>query len=461
MPRPDSTLPFGVIRLAIIVVGGLVVLQSSPGLGLPKIAYLVVAGVVAAGSVRNIWRLRDSPIFDAVRPWLIVSGLLILLIAISLPVSLANGTPIAQWLRDASTYGLFAAAPVFALDAAASGRRGLLLGLTVAFASLGALSFGIYWITLRNLAALPFSQLVLPTASLPTVLFLVSLAAAIVDRPRRLAWILLGGITLGLFLVTGTRSALLILAAVPVIVVMAGRPGWRGSAVASISIAAVAAVFVVTVQAGFVSASRQLPPPIDVATPTNAAPTTAGASTSGPPPVGASPAATPSPTPLTLPPPTNPNANVLQRIRDFLASPARDGSIRERVIQYGVAWELFASSPVLGVGLGHPFAWTRLDGSSRVDFTADTPLVLPAKLGILGVAWLALLAAVWVTFVRRLRRTGVTIPGLVMAGWATVIVALAWTGMAVEDKGFSFALMLVLALGLIELQARPAPTPGP
>jgi O-antigen ligase len=157
---------------------------------------------------------------------------------------------------------------------------------------------------------------------------------------------------------------------------------------------------------------------------------------------------------VTAPPPTNPNANLLQRILDFLASPARDGSIRERVTQYGVAWDLFTSSPILGVGLGHPFPWTRLDGSSRVDFTADTPLVLPAKLGIVGVAWLAVLAVVWVMFARRLR-TG--IPRLVMAGWAVVILALAWTGIAVEDKGFSFALMLILALGLMDLERAPAP----
>ena len=32
------------------------------------------------------------------------------LIAISLPVSIAHGTPISLWLRDAATYGLFAAA---------------------------------------------------------------------------------------------------------------------------------------------------------------------------------------------------------------------------------------------------------------------------------------------------------------------------------------------------------------
>ncbi|MEO8437415.1 MAG: hypothetical protein ABI562_03085, partial [Chloroflexota bacterium] len=176
----------GVTRLAIIVFGGLVVLQSSPGLGPTKLAYLGLAAVIFGLSARRVWQLRDHPIFADARPWLLVSALLIIIIAISLPVSLAKGTPIAQWLRDTATYGLFAAAPIFALDAAASMRRGLVLGLTVVFATLGLLSFGIYWITLRNLAVLPIEQLVLPTASLPTVLFLVAFAAAVVDRPRRI-----------------------------------------------------------------------------------------------------------------------------------------------------------------------------------------------------------------------------------------------------------------------------------
>ena len=407
--------------------------------------------------MRSIWRLRDRPIFHAARPWLAVSGLLFALIAFSFPVSVAHGTPVAQWLRDAATYGLFAAAPVFALDAATSKRRGLLLGLLVAFASLGALSFAMYWVSLRNLAALPFSQLVLPTGSLPTVLFLV---AMIIDRPRRLGWIILAGATLGLFLVTGTRSALLIVAAIPIMIVMAGRPRFRMAISASIGVGIVAAVFVIAIQAVFVSASRQLPPPIDV----SSAPVPSSASSQGA--IGSTnPAASSaetrqSPDPVTVPRPVPiPDKNLVWRIQDFLSSPLRDGSVQERLTQYGVAWDLFVSSPLVGVGLGHPFPWTRLDGSTRVDFTADTPLVLPAKLGILGLLWLAILAVVWLKFVGRLRRLGTTIPGLVMGGWAAVLVVLAWTNLSLEDKGFSFALMLVLALGMIELDAMPSTSP--
>ena len=151
---------------------------------------------------------------------------------------------------------------------------------------------------------------------------------------------------------------------------------------------------------------------------------------------------------------------MIERLQAFLASPGADGSVRERLTQYGVAWDLFTRNPVLGTGLGYSFVWTRFDGSTYSDFTADTPLVFPAKLGILGIAWLVVLAMVWIGFLRRLRRVGGTsIVGLAMATWAVLIVTFIWAGFMVEDKGFSLALMLMLALGFMEVE-RATPMPA-
>ena len=418
--------PPGIMRLLVVVGGGLMVLQSSQGLELPKLAYLAMAGIAFVFSCREILDLRGTAMFAAARSWLVVSLMLLALIAVSLPVAIASGTSLSSWLRDAATYGLFAAAPVFALDAAASMRRGQLLGLTIAIGALGALSFAINWITLRNLADLPFDKFVLPTGSLPGALFLVSLGAAIVDHPHRLAWIVLGGGALGSFIVGGSRSSLVILVALPLVVLYAGRPFVARSIAASVGIGIVAFALVVAIQAGFVGASQEI--------------------------------ARPDGSSQTLRPAPNPDVTVISRTLDFVAAPGRDGSLQERLAQYRVAWDLFASSPLLGVGIGHPFVWTRLDGSVKNDFTADTPLVLPAKLGIAGVAWVIVLGLVWLQFVQRLRRTaGVTIPGLAMAGWAGIIVAGAWAAFAIEDKGFSFAIMLVLALAFIEVERARSP----
>jgi hypothetical protein len=366
---------------------------------------------------------------------MIASLLLAGLIAISLPVSLAHGTPIAQWLRDAATYGLLAAAPVVALDAAASMRGGLLRVLTVATAMLGTVSFAIYWITARNLAILPFERLVLPTASLPTALFVLSLGAAVIDRPRRLVWIILGGVTLGVFLFTGSRSALFFLVALPVVMVVAGRPLLVRSALASVGVTIVAVAFVVIAQGALVGAGPDLAPPIETGPPA----TSAGAAPAGP-----------SPTPHGT---GELEATLITRLQAFLASPWQDGSIRERVAQYRVAWDLFVLSPVIGTGLGHEFVWTRIDGTIRRDFTADTPLVLPAKLGVIGIAWLTFFAFAWVRLLQRLRQAaGLTIPGLAMTGWGAILVALGWGTFILEDKGFSLALMFLLSLAFIEFE---------
>jgi hypothetical protein len=441
--------PAPVLRFVIVVVGGLVVLQSSQGLAPPKVVYLAIAGIAFLLSCRAVLDLRGRAMFAAARPWLIASILLLALIVISLPVAMLHGTPLSAWLRDADTYGLYAAAPIFALGAAASMRLQLLLRLAVVVAGLGALSFALYWIRLRNLAILPFDQFVLPTTSLPTTLFVLSLSAAVIDRRPRAGWIILGGIALGLFLVAGTRSALFLLVALPVVVVVAGRPLIARSAAAA-GVGLVAVGYLLAVQTSFAMAGREVAPPIDVAGPTTtseigvgASPGSGGTSGSGTP-------AERTPTPRQAP---NPDANVVQRMQDFLAAPERDVSVRERVTQYVVAWDLFTSSPIVGVGLGHQFTWTRIDGTVYTDFTADTPLILPAKLGILGLAWIVLLAGVWIRFVLLLRRmAGATVPGLAMAGWAAVLVALVWAGLTLEDKGFSFAVMFLLALGFIEIE---------
>lgn len=447
--------PAGIARLLVVVAGGLLVLQSSPGLTPPKIAYLAAAGIAVLLSTRALWAMRERPMVEAARPWLLGSSILAALIVLSLPVALANGTPFAQWLRDAATYGLVATAPIVAVDAAASNRWRLLLVIAATTGALGALSYALYWITARNLAILPIEHLVLPTSSLPTALFVLSLAAAMLDRARRVEWIVVGGLAFGVFLLTGTRSALFFLVALPIVSVVAGRRLVRPSVGASAGIAAVAFVSVLTAQAAFVSAGRELAPPIDDGSPTPSADLSSSPGESG----GPAPTAPGGPSPTPRPPP-NPDATLVERLRDFLTSPERDGSIRERVTQYGVAWELFASSPLVGVGLGHPFEWTRIDGTTRRDFTADTPLVLPAKLGLLGVAWLAFFASEWVIFVRRLRRAvGPSVAGLAMTGWGGILIALAWSGTIFDDKGFSFALMLLLSLAFVEYERAGAPGP--
>jgi O-antigen ligase len=438
-------LPPGIARLLIVVVGGIVVLQSSPNLDPWKLAYLALAGTATLFSCRSVWVRRDSTLVVAGRPWIVTSVLLLTLVALSLPVALANGTPLSQWFRDAAAYGLLAVAPIVALDASDSGRSDLLLAITVVTGALAAGSLALFWIDVRNPAELAIQRLVLPTAGLSITLFLVTVAAAITGRPNRAAWILAGGLTLGSFLVTGTRSSLFLLISLPIMVIVAGRDVLVRSAVSIAGVSVVAVAFVVIFQGAFVGdESGSVPPPIDLVPRESA---------------GGAPLPTQLQTQLPTPlPPLDPDATLVRRLERFLNAPLQDPSLRERISQYRVAWDLFLSSPIMGQGLGRTIEWTRVDGTVLRAFTADTPVVLLAKLGLLGMLWLVSYGVVWFRFVRRLRReAGLTIPGLALTGWAAVLVALAWTGFFVEDKGFSFAMMLLLSLGFIEIGRAAAP----
>ena len=81
----------GRTRLIVFVFGGLLTLQSSDALSLPKVFYLVVCGAVvgaAVWSVRDLWSDHRSPEW----PWVVSSALFVALLAVSLPVALLGGT---------------------------------------------------------------------------------------------------------------------------------------------------------------------------------------------------------------------------------------------------------------------------------------------------------------------------------------------------------------------------------
>ena len=88
------------------------------------------------------------------------------------------------------------------------------------------------------------------------VLLTVSLAAAILHR-RAIVWVVLGGVALSAFLVTGTRSNLLMFVTFPVLVVLAGRALALRSIAASVGVCLVAVVLALTIQAGFERAADE------------------------------------------------------------------------------------------------------------------------------------------------------------------------------------------------------------
>jgi hypothetical protein len=415
------------LRIGFVVFGGMIALQSSSSLDLVKVGYLLGTVVCLVGALVSLVRRTATPArFQTA--WLVASAALLALLALSFFVARANGTGVTEWLRDGASYALFASAPVLALDARSVPRR-TLVAMLVTAGLLGAVSWGIEWVGRRGIVELPIARLVLPSAGIPGTLYIFAIATALTADRRRNLWAVVAGVVLALFLVTGTRSALLLLLGPAAIALALGR-----SAATRVvpSLGAHVLVALALVLAFQVSLSF---PGV-------------GASSTGPEP-GSSPGATSSATSGAVP--SVPDVGThLKTIPNLAANPGADPSVKERVAQYLATWQLFVSSPLVGVGPGHPIEWVNVSGVGQAGATADTPLVLPAKFGLLGVAVFALFAAVYVAMARRLLRRGRSAVALTLLGLGAWILATLPLGFVVEDKGASLGLMLVLAMALHE-----------
>ena len=420
----------GRVRVAFVLFGGMLALQSSATLDATKIVYLVGVVICLAGALVARYRARGSPLVTLSTAWIPATGALAVLVVISFLVARANGVATANWMRDVAAYALFVAVPIFALDGQVSTPRKLLVAMLVVAGLLGGFSWAIEWLGRRQILELPVTRLVFPSPQLPAMLYLFAMATALTADRRRVAWPLLAGLTLGLFLLTGTRSSLLLLVGPAAMAVIAGWGQIRSSVQVIVVHAAAAVVVIVAFQLALV-----VPRAFE-----NGGPAEPGSST---------PAAT------SVPDVLGDRFGSLPAVLGHLSS---DASIKERVAQYEAGWRLFVSSPIVGVGPGHAIDWIDVSGYPRSGFTADTPLVLPAKFGLLGVLVFAGAAAAYLSTVRnalrRHPRSAITLTLVAYGIWVIVGLPL---GFPVEDKGTALALMLLLALALAE----PSEAPGP
>lgn len=136
-------------------------------------------------------------------------------------------------------------------------------------------------------------------------------------------------------------------------------------------------------------------------------------------------------------------------VGQLMTDPGSDHSFQERWTETRVAWQAFAGSPLIGVGPGHGFEWSGATNIKHDEFTLDMPLVYLAKFGLLGLVPMALFFAAYVRLAATLRTyPRARMEYLLMAGCAFVFVIVGAFGSPIEDKGASFSLIFVLALGL-------------
>ncbi|MGZ6344115.1 MAG: O-antigen ligase family protein [Candidatus Limnocylindrales bacterium] len=417
----------GRARVSFVVFGGMVALQSSQTFDVTKLIYLVGTTLCLAGSLHATWAARTRigpPLARVLRSWLFAVGLISALILLSFFVARGQGTATIDWLRDIAAYGLFAAVPLFALDLQSSSSRQFVIALLVLAGLRGGLSWAVEGLDRRHILELPLNRLLFPSAQLPGMLYVFAMASAFTDRRRGIRWALLAGFVLGLFLLTGTRSSLLLLAGPLVMALVLGRPRLGSSVRALLVQAAAALAVLLVVQAVLV------------------APTWLASIGSGGAPVPGASGAGPSPTA-----PPDVLSGRFESVGSVVSDPASDASIKERVAQYEATWRLFTQNPLLGAGPGHAIEWTDVSGIARHEFTADTPLVYLAKFGLLGL--LALVPVVWAylrTLLAAFRWTGRSAVALALLGYGVTILVGLPLGFAIEDKGTSLALILLLAL---------------
>jgi len=395
-------------RLAFVVAGGLLVFASSTDhLTATKAGYFagVALAVISILRQRELYRDLRAPstTIRTLAPMVLVLGVLL---AVSLLVAHAQHTGLSPWLRDATAYGLVAVVPLFLWDFErnASLRLGqLALVLLVAGGVLTALSLIVQWLGQRGVVSTTVTLHILPGQFLPGALALF-LAVRTDSGSRHRVWCVFGAlaIPLALFL-TGTRSAL------PLLVCVALLLFSRSESRRRLLLGTVVAVVAATVLVGALVA------------------------------LGHS---------------THPGfAKLSHRITSIphtLAHPASDPSYRLRAAEWRVTWQTFKAHPLLGVGPGHTFTWSCSSSGCTTGtisgYNLDSPLVFPAKFGLLGLVALALIVYSLVHFLRARRETAEHDAWLALTWYLVFVAAELPFGWPVESKDFTLGLLLLGAL---------------
>jgi O-antigen ligase len=393
------------VRFVVVVFGAITVFQSSEELTAPKLLYLFALGVSFGAVLLRLPTLVDTPVYRDLRPMLRASTVTFALVLASLPVSALNDVPQKAWLRDIGPYVMVACAPFFALDAHTSMTGKTLRRLLVVGGTLGALGFTARWLTNRAIADLSFVPVGLPTILLASTVFAYGVAVLLHGDRRRLAWAALTSLVFAMLLSTGTRTALILLAAPLAIVVGSGHRLTQRSVRLVVAAPFVALLVFIGAQAvlGVTNADRER-----LASRTNLLFATGQTDT--------------------------------------------DQSYIDRLAQTDAAWKAFRSSPVFGTGPGTPIVWTDSFNKVLSSPSVDSPVSFLAKFGAIGLIAAGFLVVGFVATLRAFRaRTGqVTIVQLALIGFAAVIVCWTLLQNPYEDKGFAIGLTLLLAVAARE-----------
>lgn len=381
---------------AAVLGGGVLVFGASDSITLAKIVYLAL---LAAGVLAGLMRRRALGATRGGYPLALVSAGCCMFWVVDGGISVSRGTSGTSALRDLLPYILLLLVPLLGWQAGLVAEAATLERLFVVISGTAAASFMVAWIGRRNLGSLPITHLFLPSAALALagVCYGVVMAARDGSHERRLWWSVFAATSALFLLITGNRSSLALIAVLPVVATIKQRRTSRRAML--LALAAIAAfVVVIGVRLGGEVAGIN----------------------------------------------TRAVTSRLTSISSILQG-GHDQSLAERTIETQAALRVFYRHPLSGSGPGTPYVWRDPFGNTHATFTLDTGLLLLAKWGVLGTLLILMLGA-------KIYRAADDVNSNISAAGETLQLFL-WLsllglvfGVPPEDKGFAFAVGMLLSL---------------
>lgn len=390
-------------RLAMVVVGWMATFGYSADLSAAKFAFVGFGAIVGIMSTVNLSRMSMVGKRGPIPAVMGVACALGVVSFVAYAVGVAGGADPIDAGRDSAVYVLFSVTIPIAVEAGFVLRRTTIVRLIVACGLLSAISFFVTNTSARGVneftAFTPWLGsllLVIPAAS-------IAFAQALYSRGLvRVLWLFCFLLITGLVLASGTRTGLVLFAtALTMCLVPATNHSRRTAAVAMLTVS-MGAIYVslVTIVSRFVDGDFI--------------------------------------------------AKRLGFLLDFnIDRLTVDQSALARFERYDRALSYFQGQPLLGKGFGTITAYERVDADQAVSFYLDTPLLIPAKFGVVGTGIVVVCVLILAhTSVDWRKGTRLTVDQLIVVGFIAASLAALPLSAVLEDKGYILGLCLVLAFGL-------------
>ena len=199
-------------RSIAVVGGGLVILGSSSDVGPAKIAYSAVLLVCTVVAVIRL--SRDPPQWGVTFKPSIVLGVL-LFTSMILGTIGSSGQTVVDIARQSLFYLIIPVAPILGIDAGMNARSAVVHRWVCLAGTISAVGFATDWLSRRGVSTLPIQRFVVPSVMLPTLAFALSfILFAFTSGWGKLGWSIPVLVIPSAMLVTGTRTNLVIFAAI-------------------------------------------------------------------------------------------------------------------------------------------------------------------------------------------------------------------------------------------------------